>query len=141
MSYVKQKEKLIAPANGRSLPAQTRFNNPNVVVQSWYVAARSADVRPGQVKSFNLLNRRITLFRDEKRASHAVDARCPHLGADLGHGRMNGDEFGGHMKLTLIHPCVGRRPGQPYIGTLADGAAAGGHHRRLNPKRCGRQAV
>jgi len=81
------------PANGRSLPPQTRFNNPKVVVQSWYVAARSADVRPGQVKSYDLLNRRIALFRNEQGRIHAVDARCPHLGADLGQGRVEGDQL------------------------------------------------
>lgn len=67
------------------------FNNPQVVTRSWYVAARSRELRAGAVKSYELLRRRIVLYRDAQGVAHALDARCPHLGADLGHGRVNGD--------------------------------------------------
>jgi phenylpropionate dioxygenase-like ring-hydroxylating dioxygenase large terminal subunit len=67
------------------------FNNPASVTRSWYVAARSRDVRAGVVKSYDLLGRRITLCRNARGAAYAFDAQCPHLGADLGHGRVVGD--------------------------------------------------
>lgn len=67
------------------------FANPGVVVRSWYAAARSRDVRRGEVQSFNLLGRRVALYRDAFGRVRALDARCPHLGADLGHGAVAGD--------------------------------------------------
>jgi len=69
------------------------FNNPSLVTQSWYVAARSRQLRAGQAKSFDVLRRRITIYRDEHGVAHAIDARCPHLGADLGHGTVAGDSL------------------------------------------------
>lgn len=69
----------------------TAFNNPTTVARSWYVAAKSRELRAGDVKSYNLLGRRIALYRDPEGLAHAIDARCPHLGADLGQGRVIGD--------------------------------------------------
>ena len=60
--------------------------------QSWYVAAYSRQLRSGQVKSFDLLNRRIALYRDEDGQLHALDAVCRHLGADLGEGSVIDDQ-------------------------------------------------
>jgi len=70
----------------------TNFNNPAISLQSWYVAARSGNIKPGQVKSFNLLNRRLAIYRDERGGIHALDGHCSHLGADLGLGRVIGDQ-------------------------------------------------
>jgi nitrite reductase/ring-hydroxylating ferredoxin subunit len=71
---------------------QVKFNNPAVAVQSWYVGAHSNEVRRGQIKSYELLNRRIALYRDFTGGMHALDARCAHLGADLGQGQVVGDQ-------------------------------------------------
>src|SRR5207247_4524596 len=68
------------------------FANPAVHTQSWYVAVRSRDVRPGRIASYTLLNRRIAIYRDRSGVVHALDARCPHLGADLGQGCLVDDE-------------------------------------------------
>ena len=64
------------------------FNNPKVVAQSWYVAGRSTDLRPGRVTSFELADRRFALFRDAEGRPRALDSVCPHLGADLKLGRV-----------------------------------------------------
>lgn len=64
------------------------FHNPTLVTQSWYVATRSRELRAGEVKSYDLLGRRIALFRDVQGTAYALDAHCPHLGADLGQGRV-----------------------------------------------------
>lgn len=76
-----------ATPNGR----RGAFTNAQVSVQSWYVAARSREVPRGTARTFPLLNRRITLYRDDSGTVHALDARCPHLGADLGQGKVVGD--------------------------------------------------
>jgi phenylpropionate dioxygenase-like ring-hydroxylating dioxygenase large terminal subunit len=68
------------------------FNNPTSVTRSWYVAASSRELRAGEVESYDLLGRRIALFRNAQGTVHALDAQCPHQGADLAHGRVIGNE-------------------------------------------------
>jgi phenylpropionate dioxygenase-like ring-hydroxylating dioxygenase large terminal subunit len=53
----------------------------------WYVVARSGDLRTRPVER-RVNGRRIVLFRDEHGAACALDARCPHRGANLAHGRV-----------------------------------------------------
>jgi aminopyrrolnitrin oxygenase len=67
------------------------FANPHVHVQSWYVAARTEEVRAERALSRDLLGRRIALFRGQDGRVRALDARCAHLGADLGQGTVIGD--------------------------------------------------
>lgn len=66
------------------------FADPRAHAQSWYVAARSEEVRAGRALSRELLGRRIALFRGDDGRAHALDARCAHLGADLGQGTVAG---------------------------------------------------
>jgi phenylpropionate dioxygenase-like ring-hydroxylating dioxygenase large terminal subunit len=81
-----------ATDKGRHLaPARGNFNNPNVLVRSWYPIARTSEVKKGKVRSFDLADRRVALYRNGAGTIHALDARCPHLGADLGHGSVVGD--------------------------------------------------
>ncbi|HZS07038.1 MAG TPA: Rieske 2Fe-2S domain-containing protein [Blastocatellia bacterium] len=77
-----------AADEGESVQA---FVHPSLVTQSWYVAARSNEVRAGRVKSFDLLRRRIAVFRDAAGQVHAMDAHCPHLGADLANGTVTAE--------------------------------------------------
>jgi phenylpropionate dioxygenase-like ring-hydroxylating dioxygenase large terminal subunit len=69
------------------------FTNPGADTQNWYVAARSSEVRRGKVASYPLLHRRVALYRDSSGTARAMDARCPHLGADLGQGSVEGDDL------------------------------------------------
>ena len=64
------------------------FNNHNIVIQSWYVVAKSNQVKPNTAKTFDILKRKVTIYRDDKGTLHALDALCPHLGADLGLGKV-----------------------------------------------------
>ncbi len=79
------------------------FNHPDLVVQSWYPAMRSRRLRRGRARSLDLLRRRIVLFRDESGAVHALDGQCPHLGADLGLGTVEGTE----LRCAYHHWCFG----------------------------------
>jgi phenylpropionate dioxygenase-like ring-hydroxylating dioxygenase large terminal subunit len=67
------------------------FANPAALARSWYPVARSRAVRPGRVASFELFDRRIAIYRDRAGRVRALDARCPHLGADLGQGTVEDD--------------------------------------------------
>ena len=66
------------------------FNNPAVYVQSWYAVLPSRALRRGTAQTVQVLGRKITLFRDAGGEAHALDARCPHLGSDLGLGTVSG---------------------------------------------------
>lgn len=57
----------------------------------WYVVAFSSDLAPGAVKTVHYFDRDIVLFRSESGVISAVDKTCPHLGAHLGGGRVEGD--------------------------------------------------
>ncbi len=70
-----------------------RFADPRAVVQSWYVAARSRAVAPGRVARAEPAGRPLVLWRGVSGAVYAADAHCPHLGAHLGHGSVEGDEL------------------------------------------------
>jgi phenylpropionate dioxygenase-like ring-hydroxylating dioxygenase large terminal subunit len=69
------------------------FASPTAVTQSWYVAARSASLAAGRTRACELGSRRIALYRDEHGRAHAIDARCPHLGADLALGTVCGSDL------------------------------------------------
>jgi phenylpropionate dioxygenase-like ring-hydroxylating dioxygenase large terminal subunit len=69
------------------------FANPQVHLQSWYLAALSSEVGKGRALSRKLLGRRIALYRGADGRVRALDARCAHLGADLGQGQVIGDRL------------------------------------------------
>lgn len=66
------------------------FAEAGVATASWFPVARSRDVRDGRVARVEVAGRRLALWRTARGAVAAVDARCPHLGADLGGGRVEG---------------------------------------------------
>ena len=57
----------------------------------WYVVGVSADVAPGEVRTVHYLGQEIVLFRTAAGVLSALDRTCPHLGAHLGGGRVDGD--------------------------------------------------
>lgn len=75
------------------------FQNDAVDVQGWYVVCSSRDLPRDARKpvSFPWLRRRVVVWRDATGAPRVADARCPHLGADLGHGRV----VEGHLQCAV----------------------------------------
>ncbi|HSC28759.1 MAG TPA: Rieske 2Fe-2S domain-containing protein [Vicinamibacterales bacterium] len=63
--------------------AESIFASSRAASRSWYAAARSRALRRGRLHAFDLGDRRIAVYRDRDGCVHALDARCPHLGADL----------------------------------------------------------
>ena len=59
--------------------------------RGWFVIALSTDVAPGEVKTVHYFGQDIVLFRASTGALSALDKTCPHLGAHLGGGRVEGD--------------------------------------------------
>lgn len=64
------------------------FNNPNAVVEGWYWALRSKELKRGQVKPLNLMGKELAIYRGEDGRVVAMDAYCPHMGAHLAEGRV-----------------------------------------------------
>lgn len=63
--------------------ALSRFANPDIVCEGWYVVGRARSIRPGAVRRAWIGKRDIVLYRERSGALRAVDRACPHLGADL----------------------------------------------------------
>lgn len=79
------------------------FRFPGIPV-GWYVVAISDEVRAGQVHTVKYFGEELILYRTESGQVHLTEAYCPHLGAHLGSGTVQGEnlrcsfhgfEFGG----------------------------------------------
>jgi nitrite reductase/ring-hydroxylating ferredoxin subunit len=79
---VKQQAALVPPR---------RFASPALTTQGWYALADARRLKPGRVESVRVRDRRVVAFRTPDGRLHAMDARCPHLGADLALGRVRED--------------------------------------------------
>lgn len=64
------------------------FNNHKVLTQGWYPLVSSKKLKRGEARSFKLLDQRLALYRGEDNKVRAMDAFCPHMGADLGNGEV-----------------------------------------------------
>ena len=65
--------------------------------QGWYVVARSSDLPPRGVCTTNIAGHEIVVFRTASGVLGALDAHCPHMGAHLGRGRVDGE----HLECAL----------------------------------------
>lgn len=60
----------------------------------WYRVAASADIKRGQVKYVECVGQQIALFRSDLDGRiHALQAFCPHLGANLADGEVTGGQL------------------------------------------------
>ncbi|MBD2414927.1 Rieske (2Fe-2S) protein [Nostoc calcicola FACHB-389] len=103
------------------------FNNWDVVAEGWYIACLSREVPVGKVKSLTLCGQRIVIFRGQDGKLRALDAYCPHLGTDLGIGRVDGNfircffhhwAFDGDGKCQDI-PCQSALPEKAKLQSYA----------------------
>lgn len=69
------------------------FNQPDVVTTSWYPVAPASAWRARQARSWTLGGQRVVIFRGESGRLYAMDAFCPHFGADLGNGEVEGERL------------------------------------------------
>ena len=89
------------------------FNRWDIIAEGWYIAVPSQSLRPGQATSMDLCGQRVAIFRGDDGQVRALDAFCPHMGTDLGIGKVEGNSircffhhwrFDGGGKCTDI-PC------------------------------------
>ena len=67
------------------------FNNYNCFIEGWYWAIKAKKLPVGQVRAVSLLGKELAIFRNFKKQLIAVDAYCPHMGAHLAEGRVEGE--------------------------------------------------
>ncbi len=74
-----------------SLTNLSVFNNPKAVVESWYWAMPSKELKAGKIKALKFLGKDLAVYRsEENNKAYAVDAYCPHMGAHLAEGKVDG---------------------------------------------------
>jgi 5,5'-dehydrodivanillate O-demethylase oxygenase subunit len=111
----------------------------------WQPVFHSADLAPGRATPLRIMNQDFTLYRSEAGAPLLVDARCPHRGAQLSAGWVDGESLRclyhgwrfGPDGACLEQPAegsgfrgkvaIGAYPARDYLGLifayLGDGAA------------------
>lgn len=69
------------------------FNNWQVVTEGWYILCRSEELALETVLSRNVNQQHLCVFRDSKGEVYAMDGYCPHMGVDLGIGKVVKDRL------------------------------------------------
>jgi len=85
------------------------FNNPERFIEGWYWVIPSRNLRVGEVKPITILGRELVIYRGEDRRVVILDAYCPHMGAHLAEGKVEGNElrcFFHHWKFDAEGICV-----------------------------------
>ncbi len=67
------------------------FNNSETLVESWYWAMKSRELKTGKTKHLNFLGKELVLLRGQDKKIRALDAYCPHMGAHLAEGKVDGN--------------------------------------------------
>lgn len=85
------------------------FNNPERFVEGWYWVMPSRNLRIGDVKPISILGRNLVIYRGQDKKVVICDAYCPHMGAHLAEGKVEGNElrcFFHHWKFDEQGICV-----------------------------------
>jgi phenylpropionate dioxygenase-like ring-hydroxylating dioxygenase large terminal subunit len=67
----------------KSLTNNQTFNRPDKIIEGWYWAMRSSELKKGVAAPLNFLGRELVVYRGENGRVVALDAYCPHMGAHL----------------------------------------------------------
>lgn len=99
----------------------TAVFNTHKVITGWYWALPAKQLKKGKIKAINLMNRELVLYRGQNGKITALDAYCPHMGAHLAQGRVEGNQircffhrwrFNEEGNCTEI-PCLNKLPNTP----------------------------
>ncbi|MDH6061402.1 aromatic ring-hydroxylating dioxygenase subunit alpha [Chrysosporum bergii ANA360D] len=69
------------------------FNNPERFIEGWYWVIASKNLRVGEVKAVKVLGRELAIYRGKNKMAVIFDAYCPHMGAHLAKGKVQGNEL------------------------------------------------
>jgi phenylpropionate dioxygenase-like ring-hydroxylating dioxygenase large terminal subunit len=79
--------------NFRSTRKPKTFNNPARFIEGWYWVIPSRNLTVGEVKPITILGRKLVIYRGQDRRAVIFDAYCPHMGAHLAEGTVEGSEL------------------------------------------------
>ena len=71
---------------GQVVRRRRRGDVPPVYPNGWFSVLHSRQLKKGDAKSVTVLGMQLAVFRGEDGQVYALDAYCPHLGANLGCG-------------------------------------------------------
>ncbi len=100
------------------------FNQKSTIVEGWYWLARAQTLKRGRPLGTTFMGQELVLFRGEDEQVIALDAYCPHMGAHLAEGKVEGNQlrcffhrwrFDEHGRCTDI-PCL-KQPHSSDIST------------------------
>ncbi|MEP0750646.1 aromatic ring-hydroxylating dioxygenase subunit alpha [Trichocoleus sp. Lan] len=92
-----------------SLRKTQTFNNPDRFIEGWYWAIPSHNLKVGEVKPVTLLGRELAIYRGKDGKAIALDAYCPHMGAHLAEGKVEGNGircFFHNWKYDQVGKCI-----------------------------------
>ncbi len=93
----------------KTIRKATTFNNPERFIEGWYWAIPSRELKMGQIKPVTLQGRKLAIARRGDSKAMAVDAYCPHMGAHLAEGTVDGNGircFFHNWKFDATGTCV-----------------------------------
>ena len=64
------------------------FNNWNVITKGWYSSVESSKLKKKSILSISLNGHQLVLYRGDSGKVYCLDGFCPHMGVDLGLGRV-----------------------------------------------------
>jgi phenylpropionate dioxygenase-like ring-hydroxylating dioxygenase large terminal subunit len=91
------------------------FNNHEALTEGWYPALPARALGPRQARSILIGWQRVVVWRGEDGRVRALDAFCPHMGADLGNGTVVGDQIQCYFHQWRFNEqgaCAGTRCGE-----------------------------
>ncbi|MEH2290405.1 aromatic ring-hydroxylating dioxygenase subunit alpha [Nostoc sp.] len=85
------------------------FNNPERFIEGWYWVTPSQNLRAGEVKPVTILGKELVIYRGKDKRVVTLDAYCPHMGAHLAEGKIEGNAlrcFFHHWKFDAEGMCI-----------------------------------
>lgn len=97
---------------------------PMPVPFGWYFVGYSDELKVGEVRSLHYFGEELVLFRSEAGVAGMLEAYCPHLGAHLGDGRVEGESLRCPFHEWAFNP-TGVCTDVPYAKRIPPRAANG----------------
>jgi phenylpropionate dioxygenase-like ring-hydroxylating dioxygenase large terminal subunit len=85
------------------------FNNRDQLIEGWYWAYSSKKLKKNQIAKINFLSKELAIYRGADNVARAMEAYCPHMGAHLGEGKVEGNGvrcFFHHWKFSQVGELV-----------------------------------